>query len=620
MSDRTTFVYYNSWDESYKKPFGAVRKGDEVTFRIKRLVSAVKDIYLVINIDGQSPIEFPLEHPTENEYFETTLELSKDNGLYFYTFRVVVQMENEESSFFYGNNEQGLGGVGTHYEHQHDVKTYQLTTYEIEDYAPQWFREGVIYHIFVDRFNNGNEDGRVSNPKPNSMIYTHDSNIPYYIKNEEKEIVRWDFCGGNLKGIIKKLPYLNDLGVTVLYLSPIFEARNNHKYDTGDFHTIDPMFGDEEVFKYLIKEARNYGIKIIMDGVFNHVGADSIYFNKEGTYDSLGAYQSVDSPYFDWFDFHEFPNDYESWWGVKDLPALSTELNEVKGFIYEDSNSVVKYWTQTGIGGWRLDVVDELSDEFIKGIRNAVDESSQLDEPVVIGEVWEDASNKIAYGKRRHYIEGNALHGVMNYPFRDIIIQFLKDEMNSERAVKTLLNLYENYPPAAFYSNMNIIGSHDTKRIKTELREDNELVKLAFVLMFILPGTPTIYYGDEVGLLGEEDPDNRRPFPWGHEDKVLQSFVQRIIQFRKDNHSLIDGSFLPFYTGKLLGIIREYSSDEWTLFVLNPTNETRKFDLSQIDEKTGRSVKDFIKKQSIKLEEIKRKSFKLLSSNDEDDI
>lgn len=614
MSVLNKFVYYNSWDESYKKPFGAIEKGEEITFRVKQLNEAVKDVYLVINIDGQSPIEFLLERPTEDAFFKMTLESSKITELHFYSFRIVIQKNDEEEiSLFYGNNEQNLGGEGTHYDYQNDTRTYQLTTYEVEDYAPMWFRAGIVYHIFVDRFYNGNKDGRVSNPKPNSMIYTHDSKMPYYIKDEYGEILRWDFYGGNLKGIIQKLPYLKELGVTVLFLSPIFEARSNHKYDIGDFHKIDPMFGDEIIFKKLIQEARKQGIRVIIDGVFNHTGLDSIYFNKEGTYDSLGAYQSKDSPYYEWFEFHHFPEDYESWWGIKDLPILNTELDEVKNFIYRDLDSVIKYWTNTGIAGWRIDVADEVSDEFIRGIRSAVDETAQTEEPVLIGEVWEDASNKISYDKRRHYIKGNAFHGVMNYPFRAIIVYLLKNDMTTVNAVKSLLNLYENYPRAAFYSNMNNIGSHDTNRIKTELNEDTDLVKLAFALMFMLPGTPTIYYGDEAGLSGREDPDNRRPFPWGKEDKELQSFVQKLNHFRRNNLSLIEGDFLPFQLDDLLGIIREYSDNDWTLFIVNPTDEQKMIDIRRINELTGQSAREFIEKHSIKLDKIDRKSFELFT-------
>lgn len=615
MSNTNRFVYYNSWDESYKKPFGAIEKGGELTFKVKRLKELVKDVYLVINIDGQNPIEIPLERPAEDDFFKITLESSEMIELHFYSFRIVVQNSDEEEiSLFYGNNEQKLGGEGTHYESKDDVRTYQLTTYEVEDYAPKWFREGVVYHIFVDRFYNGNEDGKISNPKPNSMIYTHESKIPNYIKGDHGEIIRWDFYGGNLNGIIKKLSYLKELGITVLFLSPIFEARSNHKYDTGNFYKIDPMFGDENIFRQLIQAAHDQGIRIIIDGVFNHTGLDSIYFNKEGTYDSLGAYQSKDSPYYEWFEFHNFPDDYESWWGIKDLPTLNTELEEVKHFIYKGSDSVVKYWTNRGVSGWRLDVADEVSDDFIRGIRSAVEETAQTKDPVLIGEVWEDASNKISYGQRRHYIKGNAFHGVMNYPFRDIIFHLLKNEMPAVHAAKSLLNLYENYPRAAFYSNMNNIGSHDTNRIKTVLHEDADLVKLAFALMFMLPGTPTIYYGDEAGLSGLEDPDNRRPFPWGEEDKGLQSFIQKLNHFRRNNQSLIEGEFLPFQSNELLGIIREYSDNDWALFLLNPTNEQQMVDKTQINKLTGQSAREFIEKHSIKLDEIDAKSFAFFSS------
>ncbi|WP_238321841.1 glycoside hydrolase family 13 protein [Carnobacterium jeotgali] len=428
-------------------------------------------------------------------------------------------------------------------------------------------------------------------------MYANQDDLPMYIKNEKGEVVRWEFYGGNLKGIIQKLPYLKTLGITILYLSPIFEARSNHKYDTGDFMKIDPMFGDEEIVKELIKEAKQAGMHIVLDGVFNHSGADSRYFNLFGTYNEVGAYQSKKSVYSDWYTFKNFPEDYESWWGVKDLPKLNTENPEVQSFIYKEKNSVIRKWSKLGLGGWRLDVADELSDDVLKGIRSALQETIQ--DTVLIGEVWEDASNKIAYEKRRHYIEGGMLHGAMNYPFREIILGLLRKSIKPQEAAEKWMNLKENYPPEAFKSNFNNIGTHDTERILTALNQNVAKLKQALLLLFVLPGVPSLYYGDEVGLEGKEDPDNRRMYPWGKENKEIQFVVKKMIALRKNGNSLKDGDFYVFSQDELVGIIRWISMEEFVVVLLNTSNKKNRLEISAILEQYDFDIVSFLNKHQI---------------------
>lgn len=589
-------IYYNSWLTGYKKPFGAVPIDETVTFTIVCEGMVVESVFLIVQKDFGATFEVKM-HTMSSNYYQESFQLSEGQGLYYYYFKVIYQEEHQLKTIYYGNNQRSRGGEGQTYEEKKELKPYQLTSYLYEDRSPKWYREGVAYHIFVDRFYNGNKDGNVINPKKNSFLYASQEDLPMYIKDKDGEIIRWEFYGGNLKGIIQKLPYLKELGITILYLSPLFEARSNHKYDTGDFMKIDTMFGDEETFKKLIKEAECNEMHVILDGVFNHSGADSRYFNKFGTYSDKGAYQSMESPYSNWYTFENFPESYQSWWGVKDLPKLNTEHPDVRSFIYEDENSVIRNWTKLGLGGWRLDVADELSDDVLKGIRQALEETAQ--DAVLIGEVWEDASNKIAYDKRRHYIEGDRLHGAMNYPFRDIILGLLQHTLTPKAAAEKWMSLKENYPVEAFKSNFNNIGTHDTKRILTALNQNKAKLKQAMALLFTLPGVPCLYYGDEVGVEGKEDPDNRRMFPWGKEELGIQTVVKELIAMRNKTTSLKAGEFFPFSQGHLMGIIRLISKKEFVIVLLNTSDERITLETSAISECYDLDIKEFLKENEL---------------------
>lgn len=606
-------ITYHSWKSEYKSPFGAVKVGSEIRFQLDCQLEDVKSIYLMIHRDfGES---FQIEMTAINETcYRSFFTVANESGLYYYHFKIDYQDNSHIRTIYYGNNKYNLGGEGTIYYEKEDIKQYQLTSYLFDDPAPEWYQNGVAYQIFVDRFYNGNENGEVTERKKKSFIYASQEDLPLYIKNEVGEVIRWEFFGGNLKGIIKKLPYLFELGITILYLNPIFEARSNHKYDTADFMKIDPMFGDEAQFKELVKQAERLGMKIILDGVFNHVGADSHYFNQFDSYDSEGAYQSLDSPYKEWFTFEHFPDDFNSWWGIKDLPTLNKDNQEVKDFIYENEDSVIKYWSKMGIGGWRIDVADELSDDFLLGIRKSMDKTA--DDLVLIGEVWEDATNKIAYGERRHYLEGGVMHGVMNYPFRDIIIGLLDNQLATQEAVLMCMNIKENYPPETLKNNLNNIGSHDTTRIFTALQSNSEKVKQALLLLFVLPGVPCIYYGDEVGVEGGMDPDNRRFYPWDNENKDIQSFVMQLTKLRKNNRAILKGECFTFSTEHIFGILRYFSDEEYIIVLLNCSQEEQEFRLSERLLDYYFEYTNVLKKQAIKSYIIPPRGIKIIKSND----
>ncbi|CEK36230.1 alpha-amylase [[Clostridium] sordellii] len=570
-------IIYDSWMESHKKPFGALEIGEDININIEA-ISDVKEIYLILETNEDIKKEIKMENKSNGIFTIDKYKFEKEN-IYFYYFKSI---EGETLDVKYYGKSYDCGECVEYHDINY-INKYQITVSRKTE-SPKWFKEGILYHIFVDRFN---RTGKINNPKKNSFIYANWEDTPMYIKNKENEVIRWDFHGGNLKGIISKLNYLKGLGVTVIYLSPIFKSQSNHKYDTGDYKTIDPMFGDEEIFKELIYKASKKGINIILDGVFSHTGDDSIYFNKYGNYDSLGAYQSKNSKFFSWYNFKDYPNEYDCWWGVKSLPNVNEIENSYMDYIIRDKDSVIKKWMNYGVKGWRLDVVDELPSKFLETLKK---ETLNIDnESVIVGEVWEDASNKISYSERRKYFLGNQLNGVTGYVFKNIVVEFLKGNINSQDVYNRFMTIKENYPKDAFKSNLNLLGTHDTRRILTELNEEKELLKLAVFIQMTFEGVPYVYYGDEAGLIGETDPDNRRTYPWENEDKDILNFYKKIIKERKNNKLLSSGEtkFLKLSNQNILGYIRYIKTDK-ILVLINRSNIKEKIDIES---------NDFIKKK-----------------------
>lgn len=525
-------IFHNSQDLSFRKPFGAVRINTKVELFLE-VCNNPQDVSLeIIRFNNEKEKIHMNKLMTINgvDRYGACINL-KEVGVIGYYFSLNINGE----LLYYGNNIEVLGGEGQIY--YSNPNTFQITVYE-ESEVPSWYKEGIIYQIFVERFYNGSGDGKVLNPKKNSFIYGRWDDEPMYIKDKKGDICRWDFYGGNLKGVIIKLDYLKSLGVTIIYFNPIFKAASNHKYDTGDYKRIDEMFGDEDTFKELCIKARNIGIRIILDGVFSHTGQDSIYFNRFGNEASLGAYQSKESIYYNWYKFIKYPDEYECWWGIKDLPNVD-ELNpDYLDYIIRDKNSVIAKWMKCGVSGWRLDVADELPDKFIELLRERVKfEDSQA---ILIGEVWEDASNKVSYGVKRKYFLGKELDSVTNYPFRDAVLAFLKGNISSQKFSKIILSLKENYPKENFYSLMNIMGNHDTERLLTNLG-NKKLMFLAIIIQMSMIGVPLIYYGDEVGVEGGKDPENRRTYPWGREEKDILTMYKKIISIRTNSEELKRG-------------------------------------------------------------------------------
>ena len=439
---------------------------------------------------------------------------------------------------------------------------FQFTVSDFLYKRPSKMYGGIIYHIFVDRFRRGGDvpvsDGAV-------IVGGEWESIPEYPEYPGAPLKNNTFYGGTLYGIVEKLDYIKSLGTTAIYLSPIFSSVSNHKYDTADYMTVDEMFGGNEALIALIKEAGKRNIKIILDGVFNHTGDDSIYFNKYSRYDSLGAYNSKESPYYSWYDFKNFPDEYTCWWGIPILPRINPDISECGEFIAGEGG-VVSTYRDLGIFGFRLDVCDELSDEFIPKIKSTL---SKDGESILFGEVWEDASSKIAYGKRKKYYLGAELDGVMNYPVRVGIIDYIVNK-NTEKIRYALGEVTSNMPPRIRNAQMNLLGSHDTVRILTALSgksgegiANSELSVMhldsveralakkrlmsAYTVLATLPGIPAIFYGDEAGLEGYSDPFNRMPYPWGKEDEELLSHYRDVGDIRTSHKVYREGEFTVLY-------------------------------------------------------------------------
>ena len=482
----------------------------------------------------------------------------EQSGLYFYRFEIDTWRGTLGITSRFGG-ESGIDEFGAP-----EGECWQLTVFESQYQTPDWLSGGIMYQIFPDRFY---RSGTTKYNVPQDR-YLHQrwGSQPEWRPNHQGEITNSDYFGGDLEGIIQKLDYLQSLGITCIYLNPIFEAHSNHRYDTADYTKVDPLLGSKEDFKRLCKEANKRGIHIMLDGVFNHTGSDSIYFNRKGRYQTLGAYQSQESPYYDWYQFYQWPEQYACWWNFETLPNVN-ETNETYNAYINGTDGVIQTWLKAGADGWRLDVADELPDLFLDDITKAAKQVKPTS--MILGEVWEDASNKMAYGQRRRYLLGKQLDSVMNYPFREAIIGFLTGK-NPAEMMELIMTVLEHYPPSAIHLLMNHIGTHDTERIltvlggeplngrdrewqsRTKLSQEQRsrglsLLKLASLMQYTLPGIPCVYYGDEAGMEGYRDPFNRGCFPWGHEDEELVSWYRSLGKIRHSCEVLKQGTLEPYY-------------------------------------------------------------------------
>ena len=567
---------YDSRDSRYKSPYGAVSSGTQVQLTL-RPPRAECFSHASVNVRFESRfneiliLKMPWQgHDLGQDLFSVELDTTGYVGLVWYSFRL-----------------EKLNGRGQ------ELGPYQLTVYDGAQEAPSWFGEGVTYQIFPDRFR------RSRVPDPEGLVggrTVHQSweEFPEYRPDDQGEVRNRDFFGGDFQGVLEKLDYLKSLGVETLYFNPIFEAAENHRYGTADYSRVDPMLGTNEDFARLCEEAHRQGMRVMLDGVFNHTGYVSRYFNGDGFYPEAGAAQSQESPYYSWFNFTQWPNRYDSWWGIYSLPAVNENDPGYREFIFGGGDSVVRRWLRAGADGWRLDVADELPDDFVHGIHEAA--RAEKPDAVIIGEVWEDGSTKVAYGVRRKHILGGHCDGLMNYPLRSAILSFFQGG-GGEAFVKGMETIRENYPAFAFYSSMNSLDTHDTPRFLTllgaggeyrdqsrewragftlspkQLNRGRKLLKAAALLLFCFPGSPTVYYGDEVGMEGFEDPFNRQTYPWGYEDQELLEWYRALGRLRGQRPALRRGG-IRYVCGRgpLLAFVRE-SEEERLLCAFNAGKE-----------------------------------------------
>ncbi len=627
-------ILHDSFNDLYRKPFHAIEENEAITIKLSVIPNKLKKVELFLvqeNIQKRDKVEYTeyktisMKKTAESdlrEFWSATLTFP-EKGVYGYKFLI---NGNEE----YGDD-QFPGGVGQLYKK--DGRYFQITAYDKNFHPPEWLQQGIIYQIIPDRFYNGDSKNDYVKKYARGLDPIFHSQWNAIPSNggplDHDSFYCNDYYGGDLQGIISKLDYLQAMGVSIIYLNPIFNSGYNSKYDTGDYLSIDPMFGTNDEFARLASELQKRNMRLILDGIFNHVGDDSIYFDRYEKYPWVGAYEywskvykkindqklSIEdakkattqellsngqrfhpSNWQNWFtienNFISTPKrgvprfQYEEWWGYDNLAVFNdqSELNnpEWRKYFLDGPDSVAQRWIRAGSAGWRLDVVAEMDTTFINKFRMAVKSQKTLsgDEPIILGEVIPDAS---------HYLLGDKFDSVMNYRFLRAVIKDFLVRGKAEDAYQILTNVFQSYPPEALRATMNLLDSHDSMRAIYQLgggiakkhlvaipgkNFDYELgkkrFKIALAFMIGLPGVPTIYYGDEVGLYGGEDPDNRRTYPWGREDVGLLAYTKKVLNFRKKHSEIFSrGDIKTLYAKGDVYIFKRSYKDSVFIFGLN---------------------------------------------------
>lgn len=524
-------ILFNSRNASYKEPFGTITPEQLCTLRVQipEHCQTREATCRLLREDGSLHTEVPLQRIAVQSPYETwSCRFTLEEGLYFYFFRITTAHETF-SLLRQGEDTNMEAG-----------DWWQLSCVPKNAETPEWAQGAIIYQIFPDRFAKSGNCDLTGKLEPYTVHQNWNEEV-HWQPTERGEVLNNDFFGGNFRGITEKLPYLASLGVTILYLNPISKAFSSHRYDTGDYKTPDPMLGTHADFIQLCREARKLNIHVILDGVFSHTGSNSLYFDRYGAFGGHGAYTDPNSPYRSWYQFYHYPDSYNCWWNFDTLPCVNKMDPSYLEYMIDGQDSVVAHWLRLGADGFRLDVVDELPDEFVLRLKKRMREIKP--DALLMGEVWEDASNKIAYDTRRRYFVDGELDSVMNYPYRKAVIDFLRQRDDGKGFREAVMTIAENYPPQVLACCMNHLGTHDTPRILTALMDDfegsraekaarhlspgqllvaKERLRMASFLQFVLPGAPSVYYGDEAGMEGYADPFNRRTYPWGREDPDLQ--------------------------------------------------------------------------------------------------
>jgi len=603
---------YDSRLPADKSPFGAVSAGTPVDFSISA-PTGVKGIALVLEkrrLEGnQDVLEYsevarlPMVKVSKDGKDRWAARyVFKDISVYGYYFEASIG----DRIFVYGNNrdsiywtrEKGSNGIGLAEEKPASTKgirRFRHTVFSPDFTVPAWARDAVYYYIFPERFRNG--DSR-NDPNPAVDSY-QDKKVEFHANWLDKpykpgsgdgsdDVYNNDFFGGDIAGIIEKLDYIAELGANALYITPLFRASSNHKYDTADYRNIDPHFGTNADFVRLTAEAAKRGIRVIPDTSLNHTGADSIYFDRFGKYRSQGAFENArvrrDSPYASWYSFDETQKDpgqqYKGWVDVADLPELNKNSPAFRKFAYGDADSIMKIWLDRGAAGWRMDVAPWVPDDFWREWRRAIKQHKP--DALTIAETWFDASK---------FLLGDEFDSTMNYIFRNTVLDYAAGG-KADQLYRNIEFIREVYPAQSFYALMNLLSSHDVARSlhmlghhgegtdPSRIAEAKQRMQLAVFFQMIFPGSPAIYYGDEVGVTGGEDPYNRATYPWedkgGKPDRKLLETFKVLIKMRKDNPVLRHGSIsAPLFSDEHVIVLARRDGDTWAITATNNASAPR---------------------------------------------
>ena len=571
-------ILFDSKLPQHKRPFGCLTPGEDCTLSVHIPVAVMtrKAEMVLCGEDGGELCSEELHFEKTvgpYEYWTGSFRLEK-TGLYFYYFRI-TDPHGTFRLFKEGDDTNMEAG-----------DLWQVSCIPSDFYTPRWAQGAVIYQVFPDRFARSGWCDCTGKLQPYSVHDNWYDEVDWR-PDEHGIIQNNDFFGGNFRGIADKMDYIASLGTTILYLNPISKSFSSHRYDTGDYKTPDPMLGSEADFAALCRCAHAHGIRVILDGVYSHTGSNSLYFDRNYTFGGNGAYCRPDSPFHSWYTFYHWPDRYNSWWGFDTLPTVNKMDGHFLDYIIRDEDSVVAHWLKLGADGFRLDVADELPDAFIALLRERIREIKP--DALLLGEVWEDASNKVAYNIRRKYFTEGELDSVMNYPFRTAILDFMRGRDAGKKLRDTVMTVVENYPAQVVACNMNLLGTHDTPRILTALVDDfdgsreekaarhlskNQLevardrLQMAAFLQYTLPGSPSLYYGDEALMEGYKDPFNRRTYPWGREDPEILSFFRHLGRLRKEREELRLGDIRFFAAGdKHIGFARSFEGKTSKIYV-----------------------------------------------------
>ena len=580
-------ILFDSKKLEFKTPFGTLTPRQECNLCIHIPVTVqTRSVECRIQReDGSYAMTVPLlaeKRQGDYDYFSGRFHF-EEPGLYFYYFYIIGHTGGFRL-FKYGDD-----------TNMEDGDLWQVSCIPEDFTTPDWAKGAVIYQIFPDRYCRSGQCDLTGKLEPYTVHENWEEEV-HWQPTAQGEVLNNDFYGGNFRGITERMDTIVSLGATILYLNPISKSFSSHRYDTGDYKTPDPMLGTLEDFTALCDAAHERGIKVILDGVYSHTGSNSLYFDREGCFGGSGAYNSQMSPYYSWYSFQQWPNQYKSWWGFDTLPTVNKLDPGFVEYIITGEDSVVAHWLRAGCDGFRLDVADELPGEFLALLKKRIRELKP--DALLLGEVWEDASNKISYGQRCRYFVDGVLDSVMNYPFRTAILQFLQGCDGGCGLKNTVMTIAENYPPQVLACNMNLLGTHDTPRILTALvdsfegsREEmahrrlseeqyalaKQRLMVASLLQYTLPGSPGLYYGDEAGMEGHKDPFNRRTYPWGREDAELLDHYRGLGKLREENVALRLGNiqFLHAVDGALMFVRK--TAEQTLRICVNASGEKRHF-------------------------------------------